>query len=430
MYRNVLLCFLFGVALGPKAWAATDNKCRPYPECEKGVPTPTPVPPLWYVGQCDRCNGIPMDLRMMQCPLGQVAYCKTSPSWPPLRTCPQVTYGACIDAPTEGTVFPLFQIAFVAYSPPGRGSAVTYAAGSTVGSTTTAVRTWSNSTDLGIGIGANVIVASGMLNVNTNATVTGKGTSQEDVAFQQSQSTRIPGQGDFVNHDYDQIWFWVRPAIHLTVQERPSNSYYPNTEVSWQYEDHQQVTMFWVYAGELLNHIPMPGEVRAQLDAWGITPDYYATLLEADPLVWPTTVETIDANGVPILLMEPAGTMNPARFELIQILPYRPLGSPSEQPTVITYSVQQSQTKSYNSELTQSYSVDAGFSASINFIAQARWRFGNKFTFSISTTAKLSNGTNTTDTLTLGQPSFGYSGPVVVYVYEDKMFHSYAFKLE
>ncbi len=434
MHRSVLLCFLFSLS----ALAGVDDKCRPQPDCEKNQPppsfVPTPIPPLWMAGKCDRCNGIPVDLYMMQCPMGQVPKCQTSASWPPLRTCPQVTYGICVDAPIEGTVFPKFQVLFVAYSPPGRGSSVTYAAGTSVGSTITVANTWQNSTDMGITIGANVIVAQGAVTVSSNATVSGKSTRQEDVSFQQSESMRIPGQGDFVNHDWDQIWFLVKPAIHVKVQERPGPPYPVATEVSWQYEDHQRVTTFWVYVGELNGHIQIPPEVRAQMDAWGITPDFYPTLLQADPLVWPTNMYTTDSDGRPIVLMpaagDPAQNFDAHRFELVEVLPYRPLGSPTEQPTVITYNVQQSQTQAFTSEVTQSYSVGGDYSATFNFLLLARWRFADKFTFTNSTSVKLSNGKSTTDTLTLGQPSFGYAGPVVLYVYEDKIWHTYAFRLE
>lgn len=431
MTRSVLLCFWFGVMLSGASWAKPNDPCRP-PFCKEPQPQPllTPVPPLFMLGRCDRCNDIPVDRYSMLCPAGQHVVCQTGPSYPPLIKCPIVTYGVCADVPTEGTIIPKFQIMYVAYSPPGRGSSVTYAKGTTLGTSTSVAQTWQNSTDLGVGVGVDVLVASGSLNVNTNATVTGKGTKQEDVQFQQSESMKVPGQGDFVDHNYDQIWFWVKPAIRVKVQERPGPPYPVATEVSWQYEDGQQVTTFWVYAGELLGNIEMPGEVRAQMEAWGITREYYGELLSADPLVWATNVVTTDYNGRPIELMLEAGYMHPARFELVQVVPYRPLGSPTEQPTVITYSVQQSRTSSVQTELSQSYSVGVDYGAKLSFIAQARWKMGNKFTYTVHTTTKLSNGGSTTDTLAVGQPSFGYKGPVVLYVYMDKLWHTYAFKLE
>jgi hypothetical protein len=279
-------------------------------------------------------------------------------------------------------------------------------------------------------VGADVIVASGSIKVGANTTFGTKTTSEQEITYEPTETFRIPGQSDFVNHDWDQIWFLVKPAIHVKVQERPGPPYPVATEVSWQYVDGQQATTFWVYAGELLGHLAMPQEVQNQLLAWGFAEEDRLTLLAADPLVWPTNVRTVDANGTPIELMLPAGSMLPQRFELVEVLPYRPLGSPTEQPTVLTYSVKKVQTDSFAAEVSQSYSVSTEYSAGFNFIAKAHWKFADKFTYSLATTAKLSEKQTNTDALTLGQPSFGYAGPVLVYVYEDKLWHTYAFRLE
>lgn len=393
--------------VGPVALAASDiQPCQPQPSCQK----PTPVPPLWPQGRCDRCNDIPVDRYTMICPVGQAAICVTAKSFPPLPKCPLVTFGYCADAPVFGTVVPNFQVTYVVYSPPGRGSSVNYSQGATLGSSTSLSQGGSNATDFGVMIGADVIIASGQMNVNTNFTVAGTVAKQQDVSLDLTQGLRVPGQGDFVNHDYDQIWFMVKPAIHIKLQDRPGT-----TEVSWQYADGQQVTQFWVYAGEMAGHLAIPPDIKAQLDVWAITPAEYPALLAADPFFGPQAT---------------TGPLDPDRFSLVQVLPYRPLGSASEQPTTITYSTQQKTTGSTTVEETQGYSVGATWMGEVKFILKARLTVGDRVTFTNKTSLKLSNGSTTTDSLTLGQPSFGYAGPVVLAVYVDKLWHTYAFRLE
>ncbi len=47
-----------------------------------------------------------------------------------------------------------------------------------------------------------------------------------------------------------------------------------------------------------------------------------------------------------------------------------------------------------------------------------------------TTTTKHTNATNTTESLVIAQPDFGYTGPTILRVYEDLMWHTYVFALD
>jgi F5/8 type C domain len=175
------------------------------------------------------------------------------------------------------------------------------------------------------------------------------------------------------------------------------------------------ISMF-VYAGWLNNAMQMPSDVRSTLDFYGITPDKYATLLHADPLF----------TGI-----APNQTMDANRFAFIGTFPYQPPFGQGDQASSQSYSIDQKSTETSTLAFDDSYSVGLSASGGFNVgVFSSKLSISSTWTWTNSSTFKNSNGTGMTDSFTIGQPAFGYSGPTLLRAYVDKIYHTYAFTLD
>lgn len=232
-------------------------------------------------------------------------------------------------------------------------------------------------------------------------------TDKVDVVIGQTSGVTIPSSGaDYVNHAYDRIWFVVRPLINLTYTAATATR--PAT-VEWAFAAPQPTTsyMYWVYTGWLTDPSTMPQSVRDFLDSAGISRSYYSELLKADPFAYGIT---------------PGQYIDSARFELVRTLPYIPRASPTLPPLTQEYTLTRSTTNSSTTMREVSYSASVTATTGLVF-SQASASYG--FGWKSSTSSTTSTTSDAGESITIGQPSFGYNGPTVIRVYVDKIWKTY-----
>jgi len=260
------------------------------------------------------------------------------------------------------------------------------------------------------------IFASGSLTVSAGLTSGTTNNDTLDVTTTQSQGYKKSGQVDRIDHNYDEIWFLIRPLVNVAFQPEGGGK---QASVDWQLaagDGFNNDIYMSVYAGWLNNAMEMPSGIKSQLDYYGITPAYYSTLLAADPLftgMWPNQ------------------TMDPARYEYIGEFPFQPPFAMGDQASSQTYTIDQKATSSNTQTSDMSYSVGMSVSGGVDAgLFKAKLTVDNTWTWTNTSSLKQSTANGSTDTFTVGQPTFGYSGPSMLHVYEDTLFRTYAFTLD
>ena len=319
--------------------------------------------------------------------------------------------------PQTGSLTPEFYITHVVYAPPGKLSNIDYSSSTSVGSTTSTSKGFKTGVKIEAEASSSVLGGSGVSasfekNGSTNKT------DAIDVSLKYSQGYKKTGQVDSVDHNYDEIWFIVRPKLDFTYLRAPTVG--GQDTIKWKFGAQDGVNNgipYFVYAGWLNNAMVMPERVRMDLDFWGITPDEYSKLLAADPLFTGTT---------------PNMTMNPERYKQVGVYPYLPpFAEGGSEASTQTFSVENSRTDTTTRDYDFDTSVGLGVTIGGNFgVVETKLTVSGSWTWTNSSSTSRSTETESTDSFTVGQPAFGYSGPTLLRVYLDKVFGTYAFTLD
>ncbi len=325
------------------------------------------------------------------------------------------------------TLTPDFVVTNVVYAPPGKSSNMQYSNTTTVGSALTTSKSFQNSTDVSVSSSVGSMMTEFMASAtfSYNHTFGDSETNEVDLTTTWTQGLKVNGEVNGINHDWDEIWFVVHPILNMTFT--PAIVAGAPNSTSWQFgQGDGQTTDIpgFAYAGELNGDIPMNPQNQNLFAVANITPDKYAGILQADPFF----------QGV-----APVPGMNTDRFDYITDVPYDPPLQPlmqGQMPSTQTYSVSQSTTTSDTT--TSSYSNTVGFTISVNgggtFGDAIPFREslsgGSKWTWTHSTSKKDSSGSGSVDSLVVGQPDYGYSGPGNLHVFEDRIFKTYVFTLD
>jgi hypothetical protein len=314
----------------------------------------------------------------------------------------------------RGKIHPRYLITHVVYAPPGRSSSVQYQNGSTVGSTMSVTDSMKHNLDTSFGVSGGFLGSEGGLSVSVGNAWGGSSSKSVDVALTHTSVYRKPGQQDAINHDDDEIWFLANPE--LAAIATPDSPYGP-AKITWHFDPEFPGVPFFLRVGELKGTEPIEPGIQAALDYWGITPEDYPEMLKADPF----------SNGA-----APNAPMDPARFDLISVFPYEPLPSAGAQPAPQTYTVTRRQvnTSERRSDATFSQSVKVSGTLGFLGIAKSFFSVSAGASFTMSSANRTSTESNTSDSVTVGQPAFGYTGPVVLRVYEDKIWKTLVFTLD
>ncbi|HEY2407260.1 MAG TPA: ricin-type beta-trefoil lectin domain protein [Polyangiaceae bacterium] len=329
----------------------------------------------------------------------------------------------CDHSATTGflNAYPDFVITNVVYAPPGKSSSMQYQNTTTVGSSISSSNGFQNSTDVTASASVGVMMNGGMVgaSVTANHTFGNTDTQEVDLTTTWAQGEKKPGETNGIDHDWDEIWFIVKPV--LNVWFTPGIAGTP-TATNWQFGqgdgETTDVTGF-AYAGELNGDLQLSAQNQQLFSAFSITPDMYPEILQADAFF----------QGI-----APVPGMNTDRFDYIDEFPYQPPPTPlgpgqmaSTQPYSVTQSTSNSDT------MTSSYSNTVGVTLSGGFSVgpfKETESVANKWTWTHSSSDKESSGTGSMDTLTVGQPDYGYNGPGFLHVYEDRIFKTYVFTLD
>lgn len=345
---------------------------------------------------------VPHTAEAFTCPPHFTVECDIGPRGKPLCVCI-----ADETPPITGTVTPNYYVTHVLYAVPGKSSAVAYTSGSTFGSTSTLDNSFTSDEKVTVSSGGGII-GTADITVTTGASFGNTSTDSTDIAITLTRGYTKFGEDDFVNHDDDEIWFLVRPLIDVSFTDA--------SHMSWSFRAGQQLVPYWVYVGWLKAPSSMPPPVKSYLDSVGITASYYPELLKADPYAY---------GDVPI---------DPGRFDLPigNNFPYEPPLNPGDKPSIQTSALLRDVTNSSTVKETTTYMVGYSVSGSVDFLGlfSSKVTVANNLTFTMSTSTKLSDKTSEGETITIGQPLYGYTGPTHVKAYVDKIWKTFLFRLE
>lgn len=327
------------------------------------------------------------------------------------RTCQSNgMYGPCSvipPPPPSGTCRPKFMIMSVIYAPPGKtgggsSSAVSYGSSSSLGSTVSTSQGFNSSHSVTASVGLKTIFSASASFTASRNTV--DATSDDLKKTTTSTITRPAPAADGINHDQDQIWLWLGPTVDMTF---PTSS-----TLEWSFDSSVTMDIQFVFVGWLKNPSTMPSGVQTQLAGYGITSADYPTMLSADPF----------ANG--------ATTIDPSRYAPLNMtFPYEPPLNPGDPSTTTSFTAAFSSTSTTSTTTTHQYSVSASVSGGLNFTSlwHSSLKIDNTWTWTHTNFRSTSTGTSESASVTVGGPSYGYTGPTSIAVYYDKIYKTFLF---
>ncbi|HLY00607.1 MAG TPA: hypothetical protein VKR62_18055 [Roseiarcus sp.] len=299
-----------------------------------------------------------------------------------------------------GTARPKYYILTVLYAPPGSAgtstagtsdSLVDYGSMSQTGTTTTIASSVKTGFSLQFGTDKNGL----QFNFSDNTT------DSSSILIQKAETfdIKIPGPAaDGIDHNHDVFVLLLNPL--LTVAQFPGN----NVQVAMGV-DGPVMNIQYVYAGWLNGAQAMAPGVSNQLQAAGLDPATdYPQILSTNPFSGGSTVIDTD------------------RFiALPESFAYEPPYSKADAPWVATYTVQNTTTAT--STVIVEYSVGATIGVSIKDL----FNIGSSVTITNTNTTMTADTTVETASVTVGGPSFGYTGSTNILVYWDSVYHSFMF---
>ena len=323
---------------------------------------------------------------------------------------PKATWTATGLKLLTGTVVPNYLVLTIIYAPPGTNgghstSSVSYQAGSTAGTTTSSSQSFKTGLTISVEASGGILGTGGGAGVSFGSSQSNTDSQSVDIKKSTTSTlTQVGPSQDGINHDEDEIWLLLKPTVNLALSGAIAEWMLASTHNPVQY----------VHVGWLNGHEAMPAGVASALSSAGITPEIYPDLLARDPLA--------------------AGSSPAASDRFVPInttFPYEPPYSQNDPVPTYTYNISSSTISTQAKESVDGVTVQAYVSGSADFLSLATvklkdtvsWEWSNKS--STSTSA----GTSQSAQLTIGGPSYGYSGPTVVNAYFDTVYRTFAFDL-
>ena len=312
----------------------------------------------------------------------------------------------------SGTVMPLYSILAVIYAPPGAASggiksSVNYGNSSKTGTSVSSTKSFNSTTGISVSVGGGILGTGGSAQAAFSAGTTAS--SGSSIAFTKSTnfSYLIGGDGahDGINHDLDQIFIWGNPKIDMSVT---------GSQVTW-FLNANGGFLDWasVFVGELTGAIPMRASVLGWLQQRGIGPSEYVKIASSDPFAF-----------------GPPSTLDPVRYVQTPFsFPYEPPPFPGGPINVLTYNQTDDVTTTSTSTVSQDLRVSASITGSVGFLSfvSSSFTISQSFDFTYGWTAGDTRTGTQSATVTVGGPSFGYTGPIDLAVYWDSVWHSWLF---
>jgi hypothetical protein len=309
----------------------------------------------------------------------------------------------------EGQLFPKYQVMTIIYAPPGTaggksGSYVDYSTGSSLGTivdvSSSFKSDYSITAGLSVGGGGNSASAS----LGNEWSTTQLTSTEYKISSTGKNEVKVPGPAvDGVDHDYDQIWLCLNPAMTIEVAGKKI-TYTPGV-------NGPVLDQIYVLVSELKNPASMRADVAATLKSKGFTTDDYASILKADPF----------ANG--------ATGIDTRRFqETSTTFPYEPPPTPQDSPTVNTYTVTYDGSQAVKHEADSSYAITVTASVTVGLIANLTLSTKDSWTWDQNNSTENTVGTSSSAATAIADPSYGYTGDTAqIAVYWDTVFSSFMF---
>ncbi|MGH9429787.1 MAG: carboxypeptidase-like regulatory domain-containing protein, partial [Terriglobia bacterium] len=195
------------------------------------------------------------------------------------------------------------------------------------------------------------------------------------------------------------------------------------TSVSWTLDNTRNAVIMFVYAGDLRNPSRMAPGVAQTLRTHGITTQDFPEILKADRFA---------TRSGPLGAFASQGRIfiDSRRFKSLGFtFPYQPPFAPGDKATTLTFKLENSTTESSASSVETAHTVGLTASAEFQFTAflKTKIKLDNKWTWTNSTTNSTSADAKESASVTIGGPSFGYTGPTNIQVYYDVLYKTFLF---
>jgi hypothetical protein len=358
----------------------------------------------------------------------------------------------------SGTIFPSYYIFTLYYAPPGctpstaptgykcgSGSSVTYASGSTYGSTASVENSLSTSTSLSATIDTALTVSAGVSETVTN----GKSVTITK-ASSASQTWPSPGPAgpDGINHDFDEFFILLNPAIAMKGWHDPITG---QNHVQWSLETKngspariQRVQVSYLRCA-LAGIGPRPGAtgngggnydphnlctptsgllMQGPADAsasngWlpGLTYADYKQIIAQD-LFW-------NAANQPVLIPT-------SRFAAQSVdFTYEPPGGTGNSCVTQTLAISNSNSVTNSTSTQNQYTASAQFSGTFPVDGiLVNLKASNSFTWTTKTSSSLTNANSQSASATVLCSSANWAGPFFVTAYYDTLYGTFLFAMD
>lgn len=304
-----------------------------------------------------------------------------------------------------GQVLPTYQVLTVLYAPPGTNggrssSQVSYASGSTTGTTDSISHSFKDGLDINASVGPTNLGGS----ADFTASKTETSTSQVSINKGVNNQINFTGPAeDGINHGHDLFYLWLNPLLNFTIDHLGT--------ITWEIGVNGQVMLVqYVYVEWLQNPSLMPLGVAQALAAAGLTAADYAQILALNPF------------------SSSATAIDPNRFvPTIHSFPYEPPTGPNDPVPTNPYTLTSATTTTDTQQVQVQYGVSFSVSGGFDVIFKATLKLTDSFQWTNTSTSTQATGSTQQASVTVGGPAFGYAGPTDIVVYWDTVYLSFMF---
>lgn len=326
-------------------------------------------------------------------------------------------YDAIGDYSLHALAVPKYMVLTIIYAPPGTtghsNSSVSYQTASTTGSSVSSSQTFTNSNSVSVGVSGQVL--GNGASANATFDVSQSTTDTQTLEIRKTATRQINSQGpstDGINHDYDAIFLALNPPIDVAIDPYTN----PNS-VRWGFtQDINKTIITYVYVGQLNGHMTISTGLHDLLVSAGITEADYPDILAHDVL----------AGSNPNF--DPKRFVSPSPGQTL--FTYNPPPTPNDPVLSTTFSVSTTTTSTSTTSTDDTYKVSLSLSADADFfdLAKVSMKDTTSWSWSNKSSQSSSSGSTQTASLTIGGPSYGYTGPVEVEVLYDNVYRTFAFR--
>lgn len=301
--------------------------------------------------------------------------------------------GFCGPPPRTGTVKPAYYVLAILYSAPGNKSKVTYADGSSAGTTTATSNMFGAGTTTGVT--GNVI-----------ATASYQISEQSSNSFQVKKTTTdvldLTSVADPLRHGEDRFYLWMNPLLSVTQAGGGP------VLISVQTVNGQPMDIVDVTADELNGVVAMPAQKQQKL----------AGLTKADL----SQIAALDPPAV-------GGGMDPSRYAFVQTLQLEGPDQAGGDLPGHEVDVSDDTLRTNANSSTTTYKVSIGVSGGFTFLAaDEKAEMINTLTWANTASVGTVYGTNQTAKVDLSTTTVGFYDNIDIY--EDLVYHTFAFASE